>query len=89
MAARRLKRLTILLRYDGYGNAVELYFERFPNATERMRKCDFEVLRHIGVDAGFNSEENDYVIRRNERYEIYNNYGIFPDNDTGKMMYRV
>ena len=77
----RLKRLTTLMGYDGYGNAVDLYFELFPDATERMRKRDFE--------AGFDREENDYVICRNERYGIYNNYGIFSDEDTGKMMYRV
>lgn len=85
----RLKRLTKLMGYAGYGNANKLYFELFPKATERMRKRDFEVLRHIGFVAGFDSEENDYVIYRDERYGIDNDYGIIRNKDTGKMMYYV
>lgn len=37
----------------GCEKANELYFELFPEATERMRKRDFEVLRHIGFIAGY------------------------------------
>ena len=74
---------------EAYEKAVELYFELFPEATERMRKRDFEVLRHIGFVAGFDSEENDYVIYRDERYGIDNDYGIIRNKDTGKMMYYV
>ena len=83
----RLKRLTKLMECIGCEKANELYFELFPEATERMRKRDFEVLRHIGFIAGFDSEENDYVIYRSERYGIDNNYGIFFRN--GKMMHYV
>lgn len=83
----RIKRLTCLMGCAGSGKANELYFELFPEVTERMRKRDFEVLRHIGFIAGFDSEENDYVIYRSERYGIDNDYGIrFRD---GKMMHYV
>ena len=85
----RLKRLTKLMSYEVYEKAVELYFELFPTATERMRKRDFEVLRHIGFYAGFDSEQNDYVLYRDERYGIDNDYGVFISKKTGKMMYYV
>ena len=85
----RLKRLTKLMRCEVYEKAVELYFDLFPEATERMRKRDFEVLRHIGFYAGFDSEENVYVLYRDERYGIDNDYGIFKSKNTGKMMYHV
>jgi len=83
----RLKRLTSLMGCVGCEKANKAYFELFPEATERMRKRDFEVLRHIGFIAGFDSEENEYVIYRSERYGIDNNYGIFMRN--GKMMHYV
>ena len=85
----RLKRLTKLMRCEAYEKAVELYFDLFPEATEGMRKRDFEVLRHIGFCAGFDSEEKDYVLYRDERYGIDNDYGIFKSKNTGKMMYHV
>ena len=85
----RLKRLTKLMGCEVYENAVELYFDLFPGATERMRKRDFEVLRHIGFYAGFDNKKNDYVIYRDEAYGIDNDYGIFKSKKTGKMMYRV
>jgi len=85
----RLKRLTKLMGCEVYEKAVELYFDLFPDATERMRKRDFEVLRHIGFYAGFDSEQNDYVIYRDEAYGIDNDYGVFKSKKTGKMMYRV
>ena len=85
----RLKRLTKLIGYETYGDAIELYFNLFPEATERMRKRDFEVLRHIGFIAGFEREEEGYVIYRDERYGIDNDYGIFKSKKTGKMMYYV
>ena len=85
----RLKRLTCLMGCVGSGKASELYFELFPMATERMRKRDFEVLRHIGFIAGFDSEENDYVIYRHEAFGIDNNYGVFISKKTGKMMSRL
>lgn len=85
----RLKRLTKLMGCEAYEKAVELYFDLFPEATERMRKRDFEVLRHIGFCAGFDSEQNDYVIYRDERYGLDNDYGILKNKKTGKMMYRV
>ena len=85
----RLKRLTTLMGCADSGNANKLYFELFPEATERMRKRDFEVLRHIGFIAGFYEEEYDYVIYRDERFGINNNYGIKTDSDTGKMFYFV
>lgn len=85
----RLKRLTKLMRCEVYEKAIELYFDLFPEATERMRKRDFEVLRHIGFYAGFDGEQNDYVIYRNEGYGIDNDYGIYKSKKTGKMMYYV
>jgi len=85
----RLKRLTKLMGCEVYGDAIELYFNLFPEATERMRKRDFEVLRHIGLIAGFDREEDGYVIYRDERYGIDNDYGIFKSKKTGKMMYYV
>ncbi len=81
----RLKRLTKLMGYEVYGKAEELYFKLFPEATERMRKRDFEVLRHIGFYAGFDKDENGYVIYRMEGYGIDNDYGVRFRN--GKMMY--
>lgn len=83
----RLKRLTTLMGYEVYGKAIELYFNLFPEATERMRKRDFEILRHIGFYAGFDKEENDYVIYRKEGYGIDDDYGVWVKN--GKMMYYV
>jgi predicted transcriptional regulator len=85
----RLKRLTNLMGYEVYGKAIQLYFDLFPEATERMRKRDFEVLRNIGFYAGFDSEQSDYVLYRNEAYGIDNSYGIFKSKKTGKMMRRV
>lgn len=85
----RLKRLTELMGCEVYEKAVELYFKLFPEATERMRKRDFEVLRHIGFYAGYDSEENDYVIYRKDGYGIDDDYGIFKSKNTGKMMYHV
>ena len=85
----RLKRLTKLMSCEVYEKAVELYFDLFPEATERMRKRDFEVLRHIGFYAGFDSKENDYVLYRDEYYGIYNSYGVFQSKKTGKMMHYV
>ena len=74
---------------EAYEKAVELYFELFPEATERMRKRDFEVLRHIGFNAGFNSEDNTYILYRDEDYGIDNGYGVFKSKKTGKMMYHI
>lgn len=85
----RLKRLTKLMSCEAYEKAAELYFELFPEATERMRKRDFEVLRHVGFYAGFNSEDNTYVLYRDEDYGIDNGYGVFKSKKTGKMMYRI
>ena len=85
----RLKRLTKLMGCEAYEKAVELYFELFPEATERMRKRDFEVLRHIGFYAGFNCEDNTYVLYRDEDYGIDNGYGVFISKKTGKMMYHI
>ena len=85
----RLKRLTKLMGCEVYEKSIELYFELFPDATERMRKRDFEVLRHIGFCAGYDSEENKYVLHRDEAYGIDNDYGILISKKTGKMMYRV
>lgn len=83
----RLNRLTTLMGYEVYEKAVELYFNLFPEATERMRKRDFEILRHVGFYAGFDKEENDYVIYRKEGYGIDDDYGVWTEN--GKMMYYV
>ena len=66
----RLKRLTCLMGQETYGKANELYFELFPQATERMRKRDFETLRHVGFFAGYYMEQKDYVIYRDEAYGI-------------------
>lgn len=85
----RLRRLTTLMECADCGNANKLYFELFPEATERMRKRDFEVLRHIGFIAGFYEEEYDYVIYRDERYGVDNDYGIRRHPETGKMVYFV
>ena len=69
---------------DVYENAVEIYFSMFPGATERMRKRDFEVLRHIGYNAGFDRETNEYVLYQKEDYNIYDGYGVYLRN--GKTM---
>lgn len=85
----RLKRLTSLMGNEFYGKAIELYFDLFPEATERMRKRDFEILRHVGFFAGFDKEENDYVIYRKEGYGIDDDYGVYSNKESGKMMYWV
>ena len=41
----------------------------FTKPKVKIIKRDFEVLRHIGFVAGFDKEENGYVIYRNERYD--------------------
>ena len=81
----RLKRFSVLMNCgDVYENAVEIYFSMFPGATERMRKRDFEVLRHIGYNAGFDRETNEYVLYQKEDYNIYDGYGVYLRN--GKTM---
>ena len=85
----RLQRLTTLMSYEVYQNAKELYFNLFPETTERMRKRDFEVLRHIGFCAGYDSDEKEYVLYRDERYGIDNDYGIRIHKNTGKMVYFI
>ena len=67
--------------------ADKMYFELFPEATERMRKRDFEILRHIGFFAGYEKESDEYVIYRKEGYGVYDDYGIWVEN--GKMMYWI
>ncbi len=66
-------------------NTIGLYFELFPNATERMRKRDFETLRHIGFCAGYDKEMESFALYQQEDYGIYDGYGIRLKN--GKMVY--
>lgn len=82
---KRLKRLAELMCSEVYEKADEYYFSLFPDATERMRKHDFEILRHIGIYAGYDRGVGDYVIYRMEGYDIYNDYGV--RYREGKMMY--
>ena len=84
----RLRRLTTLMGYYTYKNAIELYFELFPNATERMRKRDFETLRHIGFFAGYDKWYETYALYRKDEYGIDNSYGVIRSK-TGKLMYYV
>lgn len=81
----RLKRLVSLMGCDVYENAKEEYFQLFPESTERMRKRDFEILRHIGFYAGYDRETNEYVLYHRDDYGIYDGYGVWMKN--GKMMY--
>ena len=82
---KRLSRLIALMcAPDIYNNAIEVYFEMFPDATERMRKRDFEILRHIGFNAGYDKETDAYVLYQKEDYNIYDGYGVYKSK--GKMM---
>ena len=83
----RLKRLSSLMGDEICDKADKMYFELFPEATERMRKRDFEILRHIGFFAGYEKESDEYVIYRKEGYGVYDDYGIWVEN--GKMMYWI
>ena len=72
----RLNRLATLMGFDYSCNPIEDYFKEFPDATERMRKRDFETLRHIGFFAGYDREMEYYDIYQKEGYGIYDGYGI-------------
>lgn len=82
----RLNRLVTLMNC-GYvcENVIELYFELFPNATERMRKRDFETLRNIGHFAGYDREMECFAIYQQEGYGIYDGYRVRLRN--GKMVH--
>lgn len=73
---KRLERLAGCLRLVDNPNPVESYFEMFPESSERMRQRDFETLRHIGVEAGYDRLYREYTVR-NDDVGPYDGYGIF------------
>ncbi len=84
---QHLKRLQRLVACSclGINNPVNIYFEMFPEASERMRQRDFETLRHIGYDAGYSKDKQGYiVIMDDDMFNVYDGYGIFIED--GKML---
>ena len=74
------------MRLTGSANPIEDYFELFPEASERMRQRDFETLRHIGLEAGYDRDYQEYVITQ-DYVSAYDGYGVFIKD--GKMMRRL
>lgn len=71
----RLRRLAFCMKLTYCADPVKEYFEEFPEATERMRLRDFEVLRRIGYEAGY-SRECEGVIVDNNFANPYDGYGV-------------
>ena len=73
---KRLRRLAGCMRLVNEANPVDLYFEMFPESSERMRQRDFETLRHIGYEAGYDRNYGEYIVQ-NDYVSAYDGYGIF------------
>lgn len=71
----RLQRLAFCMKLTYCAAPVKEYFEEFPEATERMRLRDFEVLRRIGYEAGY-SRECEGIIVDNSYANPYDGYGV-------------
>ena len=71
----RLRRLAFCMKLTYCADPVKEYFEEFPEATERMRLRDFEVLRRIGYEAGY-SRECEGIIVDNNYANPYDGYGV-------------
>ena len=69
----RLRRLAFCMKLTYCADPVKEYFEEFPEATERMRLRDFEVLRRIGYEAGYSREREGIMVDNNyaNPYEGY------------------
>ena len=79
----RLRRLAFCMKLTYCADPVKEYFEEFPEATERMRLRDFEVLRRIGYEAGY-SRECEGIIVNNDYANPYDGYDIRRKN--GKLV---
>lgn len=73
---KRLQRLAGCMRLVDNPDPVASYFEMFPDSSERMRQRDFETLRHIGFEAGYDRAYREYIVNNNE-VGAYDGYGIF------------
>lgn len=71
----RLRRLAFCMKLTYCADPVKEYFEEFPEATERMRLRDFEVLRRIGYEAGY-SRECEGIIVDNNYANPYDGYDV-------------
>lgn len=80
---KRLQRLTGCMRLVDDANPVQTYFTMFPECSERTRQRDFETLRHIGYEAGYDRDYLQYAVS-NEYANAYDGYGVFLKN--GKMV---
>lgn len=76
MHLKRLQRLAECMRLVIAEDPIKAYFERFPDSSERMRKRDFETLRHIGFQAGYDREYGEYIVSR-EYISALDGYGVF------------
>lgn len=77
---QRLQRLAGCMKLTDHPEPVTAYFAMFPEASERVRKRDFETLRHIGFEAGYHREYQTYAIN-NDLVNPYDGYGIVIENE--------
>ena len=80
---KRLQRLAGCMSLTAELDPVGAYFKMFPEASERMRQRDFETLRNIGYEAGYNRDDGMYEVE-DDMDGPYDGYGIFIEE--GKMM---
>lgn len=73
---KRLQRVAECMKLVVETDPVAAYHERFPGSSERMRKRDFETLRHIGFWSGYDWERGGYVLDRNDAGYL-DGYGVF------------
>lgn len=76
MHLKRLQRLAECMRLVVVADPIRAYFEKFPDSSERMRKRDFETLRHIGFQAGYDREYGEYIVSR-DYISALDGYGVF------------
>lgn len=76
---KRLRRLAFCMSLVNDTDPVKTYFEKFPEASEKMRQRDFETLRNIGYEAGYNRNWGKYSIS-DGFVSPYDGYGIFIEN---------
>ena len=67
---------------DAYYSCKTCYYELFPDANERMRQRDFELLNHIGYIVDYDNNERRYKMW--EGYYLRETFGVYVEN--GKLM---
>lgn len=73
---QRLQRIAACMDMVEAENPVELYFQMFPEASERMRQRDFSTLNVIGYEAGYDKEWEAYSISH-DYFGAYDGYDVF------------